>query len=298
MAEKFPRLEARFAPADSVAAARVLFQGQSPDWYSVAMRPEGSVFVGVLPKPKKSLKAFRYYIEVTGRALGTSRTADYTVDSPSACKGKVMAGTLASASVVLQGPAGVASLPAGFASTGVVTGTAAGSAASSSAGTAAAAGAGVAVAVKGGEGETAGTSYSGPVSGQYTVTQIAVGNVTTACAFLRTLNGTMKVTLGQGSGSLEEAQLDLTEESISVSGTPGCSAFMCALTGTPGSLACGEQRTTTANGNANTLSFNFSGSLSGGVVSGVVTYGRTGQGTTNGSNVTHTGSTSMTVTLR
>lgn len=141
-AEKFPRLEARFAPPDSVAAARVVFQGQTADWYSVAMKPEGALFAGVLPKPKKSLKSFRYYIEVTDKALGSNRTAEYAtavVDSASACQGRLMAGALASASVVLQGPAGVAALPAGFASSGVV---AAGSAAGSSAAVAAGASAG------------------------------------------------------------------------------------------------------------------------------------------------------------
>ncbi len=147
MAEKFPRLEARFAPADTVATARVLFQGQNPEWYSVAMKPEGVLFVGVLPKPKKSLKSFRYYIEVTDRALGTNRTADYTtavVDSSSACKGKVVAGALGSASVILQGPAGVVALPAGFASSGVVVaGSAAGSGSAAGAAGASAAGGGV-----------------------------------------------------------------------------------------------------------------------------------------------------------
>ncbi len=142
-AGKFPRLEARFAPAESVATARVMFQGQTTDWYSVAMKPEGVVFAGVLPKPNKSLKSFRYYLEVTDKALGTSRTADHTtavVDSSSACKGRIMAGALASASVILQGPAGVVALPAGFASSGVVVaGSAAGS--GSAAGAAGASGA-------------------------------------------------------------------------------------------------------------------------------------------------------------
>jgi hypothetical protein len=131
-AEKFPRLEARFAPADTVAVARVVFQGQTNDWYSVAMKPEGAVFAGVLPKPKKSLKSFRYYIEVTDKALGTNRTAEFTatvVDSSGACQGKILAGALGSASVILQGPAGVAALPAGFASSGVIAGSAAGSSA-------------------------------------------------------------------------------------------------------------------------------------------------------------------------
>ncbi len=124
VAEKFPRLEARFAPADTVAVARVLFQPENAQqWYAVAMKAEGSAFSGVLPKPKKSLKAFKYYIEVTDKALGTNRTADYTanvVGGSAECKGKLMAGALGSAAVLLQVPAGAAALPAGFASTGVV----------------------------------------------------------------------------------------------------------------------------------------------------------------------------------
>ena len=330
VAEKFPRLEARFAPADTVAVARVLFQAENAQqWYAVAMKAEGSAFSGVLPKPKKSLKTFRYYIEVTDKALGTNRTADYTtnvVGGSGECKGKLMAGALGSAAVLLQVPAGAAALPAGFASAGVVaagSGSAAaatGAAASGGGGGlgtgaivgivagAGAAAAGVVVAAsKGGAEAVSDTSYSGQLTGQYTVTQTVVGNVTNVCSFLRSLSGTMKVTLRQGSGSPGEAQLDLAENAISASGTgcngsgPGCcgpNTFMCVLTGTPGSLACGEQRTNTISGGSNTQSFTFSGSLSGGVVSGVVTYGRTGQSTINISNETHTGSTSITVTLR
>lgn len=85
--------------------------------------------------------------EVTDKALGASRTADYItaiVDSSSVCKGKLMAGALASASVVLQGPAGVAALPAGFASSGVVVaGTASGSSAGAAGAGAAAGGGGL-----------------------------------------------------------------------------------------------------------------------------------------------------------
>ena len=53
-----------------------------------------------------------------------------------------MAGALASASVILQGPAGVAALPVGFASSGVVAGSAAGSGSSAGAAGAATAGGG------------------------------------------------------------------------------------------------------------------------------------------------------------
>ena len=149
-AGKFPRLEARFAPTESVATARVVFQGQTADWYSVLMKPEGPGFAGVLPKPKKDLKSFRYYIEVTDKSLGTARTPENTVgvvDSASACKGKLMAGAVGTASVILQGPTGVAALPAGFASSGVVAGSAAGGGSAAGASAAAGGGGGLATGV-------------------------------------------------------------------------------------------------------------------------------------------------------
>ena len=198
VAGRFPRMEARFTPAEKVAAARVLFQGENvKEWYAVAMKAEGAAFSGVLPQPKKSLKSFRYYIEVTDKDVGASRTPEYTtavVDSAGACRGMVAA-TLASASVLIQGPAGALVLPAGFASTGVVAaGTAAGSGTAvgaTGAGTGAGGGigttalvvggvavaGGVAVGVsKAGGGDSAdsgstgpGTSNSGPVGAAYNI---------------------------------------------------------------------------------------------------------------------------------
>jgi len=165
-AERYPRLEARFAPPEAVAAARVVFQGQSPEWYSVTMRPEGTGFAGVLPKPKRSLKEFRYYIEVTGSALGTSRTPDYAVsiiESSGQCKGRLMAGGLASASVLIQGPTGVAALPVGFAPAGVVAGSASGSSAGAAGATAG-----------GGGGGLSGAAVAGIAAGGAAVAGVAV----------------------------------------------------------------------------------------------------------------------------
>lgn len=165
-AEQYPRVEARFAPPEAVAAARVVFQGQSPEWYSVTMKPEGAGFTGVLPKPKRSLKEFHYYIEVTGSALGTSRTPDYAVsiiESSGQCKGRLMAGSLASASVLIQGPAGVAALPAGFAPAGVVAGSASGSSAGAAGATAG-----------GGGGGLSGAAVAGIAAGGAAVAGVAV----------------------------------------------------------------------------------------------------------------------------
>ena len=165
VAERFPRLEARFAPAGTVAVARLLFQGETKDWYSVVMKPDGASFAGILPKPKASLKAFRYYVEVTDKALGTSRTAEYTtnvVGSPGECSGRLMAGTVGSASVLLQAPAGVPALPAGFASTGVIAGSAAGLATGAAGATAGGGGlsTGAVVGIVGGLGAAAGVAVA------------------------------------------------------------------------------------------------------------------------------------------
>jgi hypothetical protein len=141
VAEKFPRLEARLDPAPSISRAVIQFRTEStPRWYAVAMKAEHGSFFGVLPRPRKSLKAFRYYIEATDDAFATSRTPEYStsvVPGAGDCQGKVVAGALGSASVLLQVPAGAAAVPAGFASTGVVTagsGTAASAAGAASGG--------------------------------------------------------------------------------------------------------------------------------------------------------------------
>jgi hypothetical protein len=146
VAEKFPRLEARIAPADAVARAVVHFRTDpARPWYAVAMKAEGEAFSGVLPKPKGSLKAFQYYIDVTDRAFATSRTPEYTttvVTGPGACKGKMMAGAMGSASILLEVPAGASLVPAGFGSAGVAA-AGSGTAAASAAGAAGGGGAGI-----------------------------------------------------------------------------------------------------------------------------------------------------------
>ena len=104
-----------------------MFQPDKSDqWWSVAIKVEGGLFVALLPKPKKSLKSFRYYIEATDKALNTSRTGDFTasvIGSPGECKGRAVAAALSTASLIVQGPAGIVALPAGFATTGVIAGT-------------------------------------------------------------------------------------------------------------------------------------------------------------------------------
>jgi len=41
------------------------------------MHADAEAFVGVLPKPRKQLRGFAYYIEATSKDLGTTRTAEF-----------------------------------------------------------------------------------------------------------------------------------------------------------------------------------------------------------------------------
>jgi hypothetical protein len=142
VAEQFPRLEARLTPADGVGRARVFFRTEgSPAWYAVAMKREGEVFAAALPKPKKSLKQFRYYLEVADTGLATTRTEEYAtsvVSGPGGCTKGLMAAVMSGASVLLEVPAGAAAIPVGFSSAGVAaassTATVAGGSAAASSG--------------------------------------------------------------------------------------------------------------------------------------------------------------------
>jgi hypothetical protein len=149
VAERFPRLQARFDPAARVARARVLFRASgSPAWYAVDMKPEAGVFWGTLPKPSKSTERIDYYIEVIDTDARAVRTAEYApavLAGPGACQGGAMTATFAMAAEVAVGlPTGVAGVPvvpAGFAADGVVAGApAAGTSAGAAAGSAASGG--------------------------------------------------------------------------------------------------------------------------------------------------------------
>lgn len=138
VAERFPRLEAQVPAGVELARARVHFRPESSKaWYSVDMTRSGHALAGTLPRPKKSLPSFRYYIEVTDVAFASSRTAEYApvvAGNGAGCVDKVQAVTETTAAVVLLSPAGAAPLPAGFASSGVTTATAGGAGAAAGGG--------------------------------------------------------------------------------------------------------------------------------------------------------------------
>jgi hypothetical protein len=330
-AGKFPRLEARFVPGDAVGKARVFFQTtDAKRWYAVTMKPEGSAFSGVLPKPKKSLQAFRYYIEVTDRSLATSRTPEYTtsvVDGPGGCKGKMMGGGLASAAVTLEVPAGAPAIPAGFSSSGLTAVGVAGAAVATGAAVAgatagggistgvivavagvAAAGAGVAVAVgaaKGGDDSgPAGTTYAGTFSKPWQRSQTTSSSSgSTTCVFDNVLSGTLSMTLEPSGGSVQitiaEAEAGRTAGGLCSGGTPGPPAgghYPVAVNG--GSVSF---RVPNNNGSNFSVPYDFDGVLSGGVIMGKMTFTAMGSSPpagNPGSLVTQAGSTEIAISLR
>jgi TonB family protein len=194
VAEHFPKLEARFGDPDAIGRARVQFRGESGPWYSVAMKREGAVFTGTLPKPKSSLKKISYYIEATDRQFRENRTQEFAADvvpQAALCADKKMMAGIASAapaSLIVGGPSGAAAVPVGFSSSGVVAapaataaGAAGGAGGGGGIGTAAVVGivaggaaiAGVAVAAGGGNDATTTTTVAAAITPTTTTTTLA-----------------------------------------------------------------------------------------------------------------------------
>ena len=120
VAGRFPRLDARIAPAEQLARARAFFHADDDArWYYVDMKAEAGAFHGVLPAPLKSTKRIHYYIEATDKSVAQALTQEYAatvVPDAGACGNKGMVAAMAVASKVVVGvPAGASAAPAGFA---------------------------------------------------------------------------------------------------------------------------------------------------------------------------------------
>ena len=189
-------------PTPTPSAARACsFVAEAGPWYFVAMKREGAVFIGTLPKPKSSLKKISYYIEATDRQFRENRTQEFAADvvpQAALCADKKMMAGVASAapaSLIVGGPSGAAAVPAGFSSSGVVAAPAATTAAASGGaaggggiGTAAVVGivaggaaiAGVAVAAGGGNDATTTTTVAAAITPTTTTTTLAPAPPATA----------------------------------------------------------------------------------------------------------------------
>jgi hypothetical protein len=257
VAERFPRIEARFDPAAEVSRARLHFRpAGGPHWYSVPMKAEGGVFAGVLPKPKRSLQKLDYYIEATDTSFGSARTAEYAPEvasGPAACQDKAVAGALSSASVLIEGPAGAPLVPVGFDPEGVVAasptpGASTGGGLGKTAlivGGVAAAGVGVAVAAGGGGSSSGGSSTADGAGGsapcQPAPITSTLSNPSTTLRCGQPL--TAGVVVGNGSCSALGVQsVQLTQNALA---GPFCSAVLSQFTYPPGLTTVGAGQTAT-----------------------------------------------------
>jgi hypothetical protein len=123
LAAQFIRLEATAKAAGKVQQGHVYFRAEGePDWYYVDMQRSGATFTATLPKPEKTTKGVRYYIEIMDSEYHAGRTperAPVVVASAAACGGKTVAKTVPSATIDLYLPPAAPPIPPGFLGDGV-----------------------------------------------------------------------------------------------------------------------------------------------------------------------------------
>ena len=164
--DRFVEIEATLTPPASIAQARVLFRGENNEnWYFTPLtadKKSAGRFVGHIPKPLASLKAFEYYVTATDTAFGETRTPDrrVTVVQNTACANGLLGRSANALAVrlVVSALSGGAPLPVGFASSGLIAGAAAG--ATTAAGAGGSGGAGAAGAGAGAAGGISGTTLA------------------------------------------------------------------------------------------------------------------------------------------
>jgi hypothetical protein len=135
VAERYPILDARIGPAESIARARVLFRAAGgPSWYFVDMRPEGDAFRATLPSPLKTTTAVDYYIEAFDRSLRPVRTGEHVaqvVDGTGGCPRDMMSAAFVTSARIAVGAlsGGASAVPLGFSGAGIASAAAGGAAA-------------------------------------------------------------------------------------------------------------------------------------------------------------------------
>lgn len=181
--DRFVEIEATLTPPASIAQARVLFRGENNEnWYFTPLtadKKSAGRFVGHIPKPLASLKAFEYYVTATDTAFGETRTPDrrVTVVQGAACANGLLGRSANGLAVrlVISALSGGTPLPAGFASTGLIAGAAAGATTAAGAGSGGTAGTGA-----------AGAGAAGGISG---TTLAIAGGVVAAAAGVAVATG-------------------------------------------------------------------------------------------------------------
>jgi hypothetical protein len=120
---KYPKMNACFTPAASLAQSRVYFRPEgSPSWYYVNMKSDQPCLTGILPRPSKKLvgKHVEYYLEAQNKAFEPARTAEFdpiVVKSAQECKKNIPVAPFLNNATVAVFP----SVPAGFVGGGIGT---------------------------------------------------------------------------------------------------------------------------------------------------------------------------------
>ena len=156
-----------------------------------------------------------------------------------------------------------------------------------------------------------GTTFTGVFSGQRTAVQTTAGaTAIVTCTWLTTFNVTLRMILDpQAPGTTAgTAEMNGSETTV-ITGSPGCSSPLqtgaqafpfttLPVTTTGGNLMISGQTTGGTDGNNTvTNTFAFTGTLSGGAISGMATYAISGRGVNNGVVTSITGSTTVPVML-
>lgn len=129
VANQLARVSTRLEPAEFVGRVRAYFRGGGTShWYYVELSGTGGDRSALLPRAKASLRTVEYYLEVTGVAFASQRTAEYApvvVEKASDCpRSNQPAAVVSSGSTaVYAASAGAPAAPAGFASKGLVVAT-------------------------------------------------------------------------------------------------------------------------------------------------------------------------------
>jgi hypothetical protein len=154
-------------------------------------------------------------------------------------------------------------------------------------------------------------SYSGPFSGQMIITTdtASPGRATTTCQITVALGGTLKIIVAPA-GDKDTTHAEMSGAQTETSRTAGTLCAGAPLTGSVAwnvpasgttSLAfSGQTITTLADATVSTEGISFTGSLSGGVITGtmILTHATSGTSQTPGSTVKGNGTATFAVTLR
>jgi hypothetical protein len=157
---------------------------------------------------------------------------------------------------------------------------------------------------------TTATTYTGPYSAQVvesTVSTSLTGGGTFPCTNTYTMSGTLTMTIDQVAGAMiGSAQIVGTQTETGHSSGANCNAkgdlstrWSPKLTGTTPDVRFDDQNISTNGGYAVTSKTSFAGTLTGGVVTGVLGFNVAGSGTIGGvTSIVQSYSSTMSVTLR